>query len=536
MSEPPQYTRMASWLDALPDGPGAESIALEDLSRQGWPLTYAALSKRTSDIARGLDRLGLTRGDRIAIWLANSSDWMAIHFAAVVRGLTTIPINTWCRESELRHYLEVAQPKAIVLENGREGIDGIAIVRAAMAPSEDSLRSIVDLGARDPGKSTDDVKVYRFSDLIAGDEEIEEHPVGENDNAIVYSTSGTTSLPKLAIHRERSLLYHAQSVAQRAQMGKRDVTLCALPPCGAYGYGLILATLLGGGRALLMASFDLDLLIETIASRGITVMALTEPILRRMFDHPRASREIFQSLRIVFSAGTTLSPVVDRAEREFGFRVTNVYGSSEVLALAAFWDFEADSAARSQAGGILVGDDMQVRAVENDRVVPQGTIGELQFRGSTLTTGYLDDHEATGRAFTPDNWYRSGDLGVVADDAGRSFHYVARGNDVLRIRGFLVNPGEIEERLQSHPAVAAAQVVGIANGRGEDVAAAFVTLIDGQSIEVEDLGAFCRAGMASYKLPKVIKILDAFPITKSANGDKVIKDKLRDLAKELLTQ
>ena len=94
MSQPFQYTQMASWLDALPNGPGAESIALEDLSRQGWPLTYAALSKRTSDIARGLDRHGLTRGDRIAIWLANSPDWMAIHFAAVVRGLTTIPINT----------------------------------------------------------------------------------------------------------------------------------------------------------------------------------------------------------------------------------------------------------------------------------------------------------------------------------------------------------------------------------------------------------------------------------------------------------
>ena len=84
MNQPFQYTRMASWLDALPDGPGAESIALEDLSRQGRPLTYTALSKRTGDIARGLDRLGLRRGDRIAIWLANSPDWMAIHFAAVL--------------------------------------------------------------------------------------------------------------------------------------------------------------------------------------------------------------------------------------------------------------------------------------------------------------------------------------------------------------------------------------------------------------------------------------------------------------------
>ena len=507
---------------------------MEELSGQLRTLTFADLSARTDHIARCLNRLGLLPGDRVAIWLANSSDWMAIHFAAVVLGLTTIPINTWCRESELRHYLDVARPKAIFLENGRDGIDGIAIVRDAIAEGSQCLRWIVNLGAAAADKSTDAFEVCRFADLLAGDDDFDRYRTEENSEAIVYSTSGTTSLPKLAVHREGALLGHANSVAGHAGIRKDDVALCALPPCGAYGYGLILATLSGGGRALLMATFDLDLLIETIASRGVTIMALTEPILRRMLDHPRASRETFQSLRVVFSAGTTLGQVVDRAERQFGFRVTNVYGSSEVLALAAFWDFQSDTAIRSQAGGTLVGDDMTVRAAENDQVLPRGTIGELQFKGATLTSGYLEDNDATARAFTSDNWFRSGDLGIVVGEAGRTFQYLARRNDVLRIKGFLVNPGEIEERLQSHPAVAGAQVVGIADGEGEDLAAAFVTLVDGHSAKPEELEQYCRAGMASYKSPRMIKILDAFPITRSANGDKVVKHKLRDLAKELL--
>jgi fatty-acyl-CoA synthase len=332
------------------------------------------------------------------------------------------------------------------------------------------------------------------------------------------------------------LLSHAQAVAQTARMTPDDVVLAALPPCGAYGHGLILAALSAGATAILVREYAVERIVNAIESEQVTVMALTEPLLKKILDHAAAHRKSLRSLRIVFSAGGTLQPVVERAEAEFGFRITNVYGSSEVLALAAFWGFDGSAAERSAAGGRLVSAGMRVRAVDSAGIpVTPGMPGELQFAGPVVTSGYLVNEAATRNAFTTDGWFKSGDLGSVDDESGRRFHYVARLNDALRLKGFLVNPGEIEEMLQSHPDVSAAQVVGLSEKSGEDLAAAFVVLRPHASADADALRTFCRARMASYKVPTLLEIVPKFPMTRSANGDKVMKNRLRDMAQEMLT-
>ena len=140
---------------------------------------------------------------------------------------------------------------------------------------------------------------------------------------------------------------------------------------------------------------------------------------------------------------------------------------------------------------------MKVRAVDSEgNVLPPGSNGELQFFGPIVTRGYLANEDASHKAFTADGWFRSGDLGSVLDGDGGEFLYVARMNDALRIKGFLVSPGEIEAMLQSHPGVAAAQVVGIPDGFGEEIAAAFVIARDGSAVSAEELRGFCRERMA----------------------------------------
>jgi fatty-acyl-CoA synthase len=243
-----------------------------------------------------------------------------------------------------------------------------------------------------------------------------------------------------------------------------------------------------------------------------------------------------RSLRVVFSAGATLQEVVDRAKADFGFRVSNVYGSSEVLALAAFWDFERASTLCGTAGGRLVSDAMRVRCVDAEgHRVGRGQPGELQFAGPLLTCGYLANDAATRSAFSEDGWFKSKDLGSVSDADGREFHYVSRLDDAIRLKGFLVSPGEIESMLQTHPAVAAAQVVGVPQRGGEELAAAFVTLHAGASVDPEHLRDHCRARMASYKVPALLEIVERFPTTLSANGDKVMKNRLRDMARAMVT-
>lgn len=496
-------------------------------------LSFAELHQRSAAMARGLHRMGLRPGDVLAIWLPNRPEWMLLHFAAARLGLLSIPINTWCRESEVAHFLAISGCKAIALAPGFKGIDFAGILSAALRSTKakgiDNLRWMIDCGGSENANNANS-KYVRLAGLL--DDSTVNVDALENTAMITYSTSGTTAAPKLAVHGEQSLVSHAVAVASESCMTRSDVVLGALPPCGAYGYGVIMAGLSAGARVVLCEEFNLDDVMKTIVAEQVTVLALTEPLLRRMLEHPDASRSTFRSLRLVFSAGGTLQPVVTRAASEFGFRISNVYGSSEVLALASFWPFDADIEQRSLGGGYLVSPGMRVRAVDSTgAVVGKMEKGELQFAGPTLSVGYLRNAAATRSAFSEDGWLSSKDLGYVLDDDCRQFVYISRMDDAIRIAGFLVSPSEIEAMLQSHPEVLSAQVVGIPDGKGEELAAAFVITQAGAQLQVVALREYCKTRMASYKVPTIVQVVSEYPVTKSANGDKVMKNRLREMAK-----
>jgi len=520
------------WLRKL-SGRG-EAIALVGDARE---LSFSALDTESAQLAEGLVRLGLRPGDCIAIWLPNTPDWMVAHFASARAGLTTIPINTWARVSEVEHFLRLGKCRAIILDTSFRGIDFDGILLGALDALEregdNSLGFVIDVASLMPRDPIAGPARISWSDMALHTPAPPAEAV-HNMAMVAFSTSGTTSQPKLAIHKAAALIDHAKAVSCAAEMTASEVVLCALPPCGAYGYGLILASLASGAKAILCDTFDLDKIVRCIETEKVTLLAITEPLLRGLLDHPCANRKTLKSLRLVFSAGGTLEEVVCRAEKDFGFLVSNVYGSSEVLAMASFWSTDVGIGPRSAAGGVLVHQDMCVRAVgPSGETLPVGVSGELQFRGPILLEHYLGNPGATDKAFKADGWFSSQDVGVVLDDGGKSFHYIARSNDALRLSGFLVNPGEIETMLQSHPMVAMAQVVGVPKG-GEDITVAFVLPVAGANPTQVELQAYCRSLMASYKSPSIVRIVDHFPTIRSANGDKVIKQDLRAMARACL--
>lgn len=533
--------RLAPWLSEGTCLFG-ERTALASSQSATEEISYAALESRTADLASCLHGAGLRHGDAIALWLPNRPMWMVVHLAAARLGLFTVPLNTWCREVEIRHFLALGRCKAIVMDSTFRQMDFHGVLQSSLqylaARGDNPLRWVIDFSATaQSGVLPRGVASLSFDELqrradgfiTSGDE--------ENRSMIAFPTSGTTSAPKLAVHRECALLAHTHAVALKSRMTSEDVVLGVLPPCGAYGYTLLLASLQAGARAVLLDEFDIDQAIGSIESERVSMLAITEPLVRRLLDHPRATASRLGSLRLVFSAGGTLEPLVWRAETEFGFRITNVYGSSEVLALAAFWDDDCDVHTRSMAGGRLVSHGMCVRTVDSaGHPTPSGTEGELQFRGPAMSCGYLSIDPAAHDAFRADGWFSSKDLGRVLETSAGKFVYMARLDDALRIAGFLVSPAEIEALLQTHPAVATAQVVGVARAYGEHLAAAFVVLKKGHQVDAHVLQEFCRKRMASYKTPDVIEIVHEFPMTRSANGDKVMKTRLRQMAEEILAR
>jgi len=521
---------VANWLRELSQVHSGR-CALE-AAASGERLSFEELCSGSERVAASLSALGLVRNDAIAIWLPNRPLWLLIHFAAVRLGLFTVPLNTWYRGSEFAHFAKLSCCKAVFIDSSFRDIDFAGIVRAASGQAGlEGLRWLIECAQDVGAHAIPGVTSLTLAELGSPVDHGLVTTAEENTKAIAFATSGTTSAPKLAVHRESVLLAHATAVALQARLSPGDIVLAALPPCGAYGYTLLLSALSAGARVVMLDEFDLDALVKAVIKHRITVLALTEPIMRALLDHPSADRRAFSSLRLAFSAGATLRPVVERAEQEFGFRITNVYGSSEVLALAAFWDIDRGSAERSAAGGVLTHPDMRVRAVDGSgNLSAPGQEGELQFSGPILATGYWGNESATTDAFQRDGWFRSGDLGSVGHPQDREFYFTARLNDALRVKGFLVSPAEIEALLLCHPGVAAVQVVGIPDGLGENLAVAFVILEKGNEISAEELRAFCRARMASYKSPALIEFVSSFPMTRSANGDKVMKNRLRDIA------
>ena len=351
------------------------------------------------------------------------------------------------------------------------------------------------------------------------------------DLLIGFATSGTTGFPKLAMHDQAGVVRHAHDDAAAFDIRPGDRMLLDLPLCGTFGFSSVLAAIGGRATTLIDERFDPIDSARAIAEDGVTHYNASDDMVLRVLDTGlvRAGEHRWREggLANFTNAART---AVERAE-SLGVRLTGVYGMSEVFALLARWPREADATARARSGGVPVGDN-EVRVVDPDtgRVCPPGVDGELCFRGPVVLRGYLGDQAATAAVLGADGWFRSGDLGRLTGDGG--FEFLARLGDSLRLRGFLVDPAEIEQRLEKHPAVALAQVVAADRpGRGQ-VAVAFVRLA--HPVPEEELRAHCAAGIASFKVPERVVAVEELPTVDGPNGVKILKRELRAMAQRLI--
>jgi acyl-CoA synthetase (AMP-forming)/AMP-acid ligase II len=506
----------------------ADRAALVDPD-SGWTTTFGELDERARRAATGLAALGIGRGDRIALWLPNLPEWLVVQFAAARIGAAVVAVNTRFRAQELADILRVSGASLLVLPVGYRQIDFAGILAEARDRGGlDAEPVVVAVGA---------------GELPAGAlpwERLDSHPpmAGDDarpdDAAAVFATSGSTGVPKLAVHRQAAIVTHAHNDVAAFHMAPGDVSLCALPLCGVFGFNAALSALASGSTAVLPASYDPAAAAEAIARHGVTHFHAADNMLRDVLAVARERGLRMDTWRegafASFSGGG--AALVRDVERVAGARLTGVYGASELFALMTRWPREWDAEPRSLGGGFPVGD-IDVRATDPDTgaVLPHGETGELQFRGYNVAAGYLGNDEATAAAFTPEGWYRSGDLGYTRDDG--AFVYLSRMKDSLRLRGFLTDPGEIEQHLQRHHAVVLAQVVGVPAPDGGEAAVAFVQLHADATVAPDELREHCRRDLANYKVPAAVHEVTSWPTVEGTNGRKIQRFRLRDRAVEL---
>jgi fatty-acyl-CoA synthase len=534
---------LASTLDAVAARhPDHEAIVFADDR-----VSFQEFRRRSIVLARGLAALGVRRGDRLAIWLPNRPSWFVAQVACARLGAIVVALNPRYKTHELSYILGQSEASALLLTDHLAEVDYLETLHdvvpelAHAVPGEvasaklPSLRHVI-VDAEDPYAGC-----VRLQDVIdAGAEAGADTGVARDDGrtgpddvlALLY-TSGTTSFPKGAMISHRNAVPHAFNTGEQLRLTSADRVLHALPAAGTWG-GLNIpwSTWSHAACLVLMEAYDPLLALWLIERERCTVWNAVDMMVKPMLDHPELDRHDRSSLRTaafaaVGGGGHGLFEAV--AERIGIPSLYQPYGMTEVNAMALWHDLDEPLELRA-VPGITPAPGLEVRIMNPDSGDPckSGEEGELQFRGSIVTRGYWKNDDATRAAFTPEGWFKSGDLGVQ-DERGHMI-FQGRLREVLRISHFMVAPGEIEAFLMSHPLVDQAFVVGVPDERTNEAAVAYVIPKPDATVTEDDLRAFCRGQIASYKIPKRVRFVSDVPRTPSPHGDKVQRGKLREQA------
>lgn len=537
---PDVLTLTGSLASTVARDPGAP--VLHEPTPHGYStLTRADFSRLVAGWTRSLEDAGVGSGDCIAVWLPNWSSAIALQFAASSLGAHVVGVNTRYNANEVGHVLAKATPKILVVAHAFRRLDLMSRARTAM--SQVDVAPPVVMPVAPPGTAVANTPVDPvIYDLGAGvvvpDGSAEAGakllvPHRPADVVVAFTTSGSTGLPKVAGHSERGVVLHSQAVAASACLDTSSVLIAPLPFSGVFGYNPIIATLLAGGQIVLHPAFDADILLREMDRFSVTHFVGADDMLVRLreaWDRSPVELSSWKFLLMADFLGRT-GEIADWVGKEFGTSAQGVYGSSEVYALLAHWRPNTGSPRQWVGGGVLVSSDYEYRLVDEEGT-PGVEEGELQLRTPTTTDVYLGDAGEGSSAYTDDGWFRSGDLCRAVDD--RSFEYVCRAGDVLRLKGFLVEPAEIETRLLEHPSVEVAKVVGTTTDAGEPLAVGFVTLREEQEVTGEELVAWCATNLARFKVPTRVQVLEEMPTTVGTNGAKIKAAELRRMAAALV--
>lgn len=545
---------LAGFLDDLVATNPAAAATIDVVGNDVVVTSRAQLQNRVAALRDELIAAGVRRGQCIAVLLPNWSDTVVWQFAAAAVGAHVIGVNTRYNTGEIAHILTSARPAVVAVAESFHGLDlfgrlreamgsvtdvaapAIAVVRGPGAAGAASDPDDFDLGGGVWLAASGDIRGLR---VPATPETATLTAAGMRANlddplAVAFTTSGSTGTPKLAAHRESAIVHHARSDATGMGVVECDVALCVLPLSGVFGFSTAMGTLAGGGTLLMEPVFDTEATLRRMESLRVTHVVGGDDLYGRLHDawHEQDTRADLSSLKwlgIADFLGRS-HEIARWARDEFDAVTTGVFGSSEVFALMLFWRSDDPESVRWNGGGRPVSPEIRVRIADplDDSELPVGEQGELQVWGPNVVDAYLDNPDAAARAFTADGWFRSGDLAVSTGNGG--FTYVCRMGDVLRLRGFLVDPAEIEQRLAAHHGVQTVKVVGITGAGGYTEAIGFVVPIEGATVTAAELKAWCADTLASFKVPSAVHVIEKMPTTVGGNGTKIRAVELREWA------
>jgi acyl-CoA synthetase (AMP-forming)/AMP-acid ligase II len=503
-------------------------------------LTFDQLAERVAAATRAIVANGIDRGDRVAIWAPNCSEWVVAALGTVGAGALLVPLNTRFKGTEAAFVLRESGARLLFTVEGFLGTDYPAMLDEAVADGQrvPELERVVVLRTADgapPAQTSRGDQVVDWpvflqegglcsADVAAG----RTASITAGDLSDLVFTSGTTGLPKGAMTTHGQTLRTFATWSDIVGLRQGDRYLIVNPFFHTFGYKAgVLACLMAGATMVPEPVFDVDKLLARIEAERISVLPGPPTVFQSVLDHPDRKEFDLSTLRLVVT-GAAQVPVdlVERLWSDMGIEtVLTAYGLTEASGTVTMCR-QGDSAAVIAGTSGRAIPDVEVRIVDEvGTEVPGGGPGEIVVRGYNVMQGYFNDAEATDAAIDREGWLHTGDIGVM--DAAGNVTITDRLKDMYVSGGFNVYPAEVEAALRLHEGVGQVAVVGVPDRRMGEVGLAVVVPAAGAVPEgfEESLIGWTRERLANYKVPRSVVTVESLPL--NASG-KVLKRDLRE--------
>lgn len=459
--------------------------------------TFADLEKASNRVARGLQSLGLKKGDRVLLSLFTNPDYLIYFYGILKAGGIVVPMNPSYKSTDARGILQDAEP-AVALMTGSSLENLRSILRSS------PVQHVFAQGEKMPEG------ILQASAFFKQFPSTAPNPVPidvEEDVAFLPYSSGTTGKPKGAMLTHRNLVACLCQYVAAGRVSESDVSLIFVPATHVYGTTLLTGGVTAGATLVLMERYSLEAMLQLIERHRVTLCYGTTSVLVEMANFPRLKEFDLSSIRYINSGGSPLpKEVSERVNSVAGIKVANGYGMTEVPI----------------SGSRVPGEDRKIADPETGAFLNKPCeMGEVVIRGPQVMKGYWRDPETTSRVLK-NGWFYTGDIGYL-DEKG-NLVIVDRKKEIIKYKGFAIPPSELEGVLLEHPAVADCAVVGVAREGVGEVPKAFVVLKGDAPRDAEPLLEFVSSKVAGYKKIREVVFVDSLP--RNAQG-KIVKRLLK---------